>query len=286
MPTATLQHGDVAYAITYFDIAQLPSARIGEYLEHLRDGRKAQGRIVRDKAIKIDENPGLDVDVESPKTDSAPACLHRVRFIVVKNRVYEMMAVCPVDQVDASAADATKFLDSFVPGKVDPQAAGAPPSPTAGWIDFGSDTGRFDVRLPNKPKEETQKVDTGAGLASITIFQATDENNAFMLTYRDIELSAARKSKIVFDGTRDLVVASSKGRLVGRERIIHQGRASGREFRAEVPLGDDPKGAILQCRLYLSGRRLYQVLVIYPKDPPEAEAPAAYFESFHIRPLR
>lgn len=284
LPTATLQKGDVVYAITYFDVPPIPSARVDEYLDTLRDGRKSQGRIVREKTIKIDGNPGREVDVESPQTDSAPACLHRVRFFLVKRRVYEMMAVCPLDQVDASAADAKEFLDSFVPGKIEP--ATAPARGLAGWVDFHSATGRFDVRLPNKPTEESQKVETGIGEASITIFQASDDQNVFMVTYRDVDLAATRKPKTLLDGTRDLVVSSSKGRLIGREKSIRLGRASGREFRAEIPLGEDPKGAALQCRLYLSGRRLYQVVTVSPKDPPATEIITAFFESFHILPLR
>lgn len=123
-------------------------------------------------------------------------------------------------------------------------------------------------------------------MASITIFTASDEQIGYIITCRDVDLASSRKPKLLFDGLRDLVAATSNGTLLGEERTIHLGRASGREFRAEVPLGDDPKGAILQCKLYLSGRRLYQVMAIYPKAPPEWDGPEAFFRSFRIRPLR
>lgn len=168
----------------------------------------------------------------------------------------------------------------------DPKGArSASASATEGWEDLTSGKGRFRVRMPANPSETKQDVATDDGPAELVILRSSAGTTAYLVTYTDVPAVAARRSKPLLDATRDLVVSSSRGRLLA-ERRISLGRHSGREFRAEVPLGEDAKGGILKCRIVLAGRRLYQVMAIGPRGEADSEAIEAFFRSFQPAPPR
>ena len=91
--------------------------------------------------------------------------------------------------------------------------------------------------------------------------------------------------KSLLDGTRDVVVSSSKGKLLSEKKIILD-KNPGREFRAELPIGEDRKGGILKCRIYLVGHRVFQIMAVSPKDEANTKDIDVFFRSFKPTPSR
>lgn len=154
--------------------------------------------------------------------------------------------------------------------------------PISDWESLKPEDGRYTARMPPGSVETRQRSGPGDAAPEVVIRQSSSGKSAYLITYTDVPARSARAPRVLLDGTRDLVVKSSKGRLLSETRI-ELGTSPGREIRAEVPLGDDPKGGVLSCRIYLVGRRVFQVMTIGPADEMDSEANRAFLESF--RPL-
>jgi hypothetical protein len=98
------------FAVSYFDIPEA-SAKPGtedKRLDNARDGAIAssKGKLKREKSLLLDTYPGREITIEIEGKG-----LVAVRLYVVRNRLYQVMAVGPSDLV--TSQDAQKFLGSF-----------------------------------------------------------------------------------------------------------------------------------------------------------------------------
>ncbi len=157
--------------------------------------------------------------------------------------------------------------------------------PPEGWETVAPEKAGFTVQMPVNSYQTRQKVQSDDGNVEVVIVQSGLNKIAYMVTYVDVADSSAGTPTALLEGTRDVVIASSKGRLISDKRITLK-KNPGREFRASVPIGDDKKAGIMKARIYLVGHRVYQVMAIAPKDEAGSKAIEGFFASFKIVPAK
>ena len=103
------------YAVIYLD---LPEAQVAEsgpatVLEANRDSfvEGARGKLAADQKVTLEGHPGREFRVERPGDAQAPAKEYRVRQYLVRNRLYQVIAVSP--RVESPSPDQERFLRSF-----------------------------------------------------------------------------------------------------------------------------------------------------------------------------
>lgn len=98
---------DALFAVSYCDFteADVKKATIAKRLDQARDGavESARGTLKSEKAIELEGHPGRELVIEKDKEIIA-----RTRIFLVKNRLYQVMALGSVP-----AKEASSFLESF-----------------------------------------------------------------------------------------------------------------------------------------------------------------------------
>jgi hypothetical protein len=143
---------------------------------------------------------------------------------------------------------------------------------------FVSPDKSFSATLPQGVKESRQRVKTPLGTIETFSYNAKSKYCDFAIAYCDypdsfVAISGPAK---ILDGARDGAVHNVKGRLLGEAPVDLNG-APGREFNIETP-----QKMILKSRIYLAGRRLFQVMAIAKPDHAGDGKIAEVFDSFKI----
>lgn len=267
-------HRDLVFAVDHQDDRDLPPAQRESYLDAMRDGhvRGKRGRLTREQRFMWEGHSGRDLTIMARGGSGKAASVHRIRLIFIQTRLYELMVVAPQDRAAMIEPDVERFFQSFA--LRDPQAVET-------WKVFRSTEGRFSVSMPGTPKQKRLKDAVDPDAPEIVTFIADGKEGSFIISYHDLSAAAVRKPGATLDATLELALESSKGTLLSSGRVA-LGRNPGREFTAEVPLGDEPKAGHLRCRIFLVGRRIYQVMAIAPKTEATSKAIDDYFKSFKL----
>lgn len=147
------------------------------------------------------------------------------------------------------------------------------------WTPLTSAEGGFRVEMPGEPAREVLTVNTAIGPIELTTFALEERERAFVVSFADYpeEHVRARGPAELLDGARDGAVANLQGRLLTELLIEHEGHP-GREFRIEVPGGT----ATSQVRMFLVENRLYQMVVVTPREQAFSEDVARFLDSFGL----
>jgi hypothetical protein len=147
------------------------------------------------------------------------------------------------------------------------------------WKEFSSHEGAFSTLMPGTPTEKTQKVNTQAGTIDIHGFTLEQKSFTYMVSYNeypDAIVQAASADKIL-DAARDGGVSNVQGKLLS-ELIISLDKYPGREIRIEAADGKHT----VKTRIYLVKNRLYQVLVVTPKEGSFSNDVTKFLDSFKL----
>jgi hypothetical protein len=160
---------------------------------------------------------------------------------------------------------ALTLVDDAVPESVaaNPEAPASVKQPE--WQQIGSQDGRFAVMMPEFPDYDVQDVLTPVGTLKLHIFSVSAEDSVFMAAYNDYPefiVNSGDAGKML-DGARDGAVSNVSGKLLSESQIRLQGYP-GRELWIEADV--DGQDGLARARIYLVGRRLYQILVAGPKN--------------------
>jgi hypothetical protein len=144
--------------------------------------------------------------------------------------------------------------------------------------DYTSKGGKFTVRFPGKVVEKNM---SSAGLTAKGVgYEAKD--GSYTVVYADLPDAAAAALKTpeavetVLETLRDTAVEQLKGKLLD-DKKIKLGGVAGMELKVALP-----DGKVMRNQLYLSGTRVYQVMIVGTKDFVAGNESDKFVKSFKI----
>lgn len=148
--------------------------------------------------------------------------------------------------------------------------------------EFTSETGGFAISTPVTLSEASQSVETQVGNIDIYTFTAEEPEAAYVVAYSDYpsEIVAQSDPTAMLDGSRDGAVNNVGGTLISENPV----ELAGNPGRALVIDTQTETGAAatVNARLYLVDNRLYQVLVVVPKDQEGKVDVQGFLDSFTL----
>jgi hypothetical protein len=157
---------------------------------------------------------------------------------------------------------------------------GLPGCQSRDWHQLRSDDGRFSVLIPARPSERIQTHDdTPVGPITVRMFTAQVEAGqpAYTVAYSDYPETMLERTnpKEILDRAVEAAVGND-GKL-DSQKSSPLDAYPGRSVSARVPAGLEYEG-----RLYLVGRRLFQLSVVSPPGAGLAQARQRFFGSFKL----
>lgn len=152
------------------------------------------------------------------------------------------------------------------------------PSNTAdksGWVPFSSELGRFSVMMPEVPQEKTETVDSAHGPYTTHLFIVKDTTNVYLIGWVDYDASFNFNRQAELEANRDNFVKGIKATLLNTRPTYIDGY-SAIEFTAETV------DRVFRSRVYMVGRRPYQIVIGTPKGVDETASVDRFFKSFKV----
>lgn len=152
---------------------------------------------------------------------------------------------------------------------------------TAPWTKLDSVEGRFSVSMPSTPELVTRDVDTAVGKLALYTFGSSNKVAQVVISYADYPTvpNNVAQNERVLDGVRDGVLKGLEGDLISETRVILKGYP-GRELRARKMFGDVE--IVFTWKMYLVGRRLYQMGAATTKADVDVPDVQRFFNSFQL----
>ena len=145
-----------------------------------------------------------------------------------------------------------------------------------GWVSFTSEEGRFRVLMPEIPTDQPKTVQTEHGPYTTHLFIVRDTANVYLIGWVDYDPSFNFNRQQELEANRDNFVKGVKAKLVNSRTLTLDGYQA-MEFIAET---DD---RVFTSRVYLVGRRPYQIVMGSPKGQEDPVILDRFFNSFKIR---
>jgi hypothetical protein len=148
------------------------------------------------------------------------------------------------------------------------------------WKTFTWEAGKCSALLPGTPKAQKQSTKLPDGSVLDIYMQLVDKGNrAYILSYLDIAaLKAANEDAIqkALDNGRDQAAANLGGKVVSdMKRKLET--FPGREIHIDAPgLG------LYRARMYVVRGRLYQIVVLGPRDVALSKESTRYLDSLKL----
>ncbi len=162
-----------------------------------------------------------------------------------------------------------------------PTPTAAPPrdnieANTGGWVKFTSNVGLFSVLMPVLPEEKTETTQSEHGPYTTHLFISKDTTNVYLIGWVDYDpkFNFNKRSELV--ANRDNFIKGIKATLLSSQTVTLDGYDA-LEFTAET------QGRIFRSRVYMVGRRPYQIVIGYPKDVVDPDVVNRFFNSFKVR---
>jgi hypothetical protein len=147
----------------------------------------------------------------------------------------------------------------------------------AKWQVYRSVEGRFSILLPAKPQASERPLQTNQGVVQRRVIAVQMEHEAYSVTYSDYS-SGDRKvnAQPALQAARDALVASSKGKLIEEKPMTLDGYP-GLSVRIATK-----SEMVVRGNLILADSRLFQVLVMAPKERIDTADVAKFLGSFRL----
>ena len=151
------------------------------------------------------------------------------------------------------------------------------------WQEYQSQTGRYSILMPGKPKEQTQSVDSAVGALDMHIASFDDRSGAYLVVYVDYPADLIRSGQAndILDGTAQGAVANVNGQLA-RQQDFPLGTVPGREVEFDAPAQGTQPATHVKARYFLANNRLYQVMVVAQQSQGALADAQKFFDSFKL----
>ena len=148
---------------------------------------------------------------------------------------------------------------------------------SAGWVKFTSDTGNFSVMVPETPTEKTETTESAHGPYTTHLFIVRDTTNVYLIGWVDYDPSFNFNRQAELEANRDNFVKGLSAKLLTTRPTVIDGY-SAIEFTAETT------DRIFKSRVYMVGRRPYQIVIGSPKGTDDVANVTRFFRSFKVSP--
>ena len=152
----------------------------------------------------------------------------------------------------------------------------APDPNDAGWVKFTSELGRFSVLMPEIPADKTETTQSEHGPYTTHLFIVRDTTNVYLIGWVDYDPSFNFNRQSELAANRDNFVKGIKATLISTRPLQIDGYQA-LEFVAET------SDRVFKSRVYMVGRRPYQIVIGYPKDQEDPLTTDRFFNSFKVR---
>ena len=160
----------------------------------------------------------------------------------------------------------------------------------APWRTFTSAEGKFSLLMPAETKTEVQDVDSEVGKLTMYSYTASSKDAFLMASYGDYPREPVDADHVeqVLTGVHDGVLKSIGGQELSNSKIVLKGRAKsgalveypGRDFTGtKMNQGSE---IFFSWRIYLVGRRLYQLAIITNKADANSPDVSKFLTSFQL----
>jgi hypothetical protein len=158
-----------------------------------------------------------------------------------------------------------------------PRSTPAPPAVVnnGGWASFVSEEGRFSVLMPDIPTDQTETVDSAHGPYTTHLFVIKDTTSVYLIGWVDYAPSFDFDKKAELEANRDNFVKGISATLINTRPTIIDGYAA-IEFTAETA------DRVFKSRVYMVGRRPYQIVIGSPKGLDDTANVNRFFNSFKV----
>jgi hypothetical protein len=163
------------------------------------------------------------------------------------------------------------------PPPVRPTPTPAPAVDNGGWVRFNSVSGRFSVLMPSIPEDKAETTESDHGPYTTHLFVVRDEVNVFLIGWVDYDPTFNFNRQAELEANRDNFVKGIKATLTSTRAMVIDGY-SVIEFTA------DTTDRTFKSRVYMVGRRPYQIVIGYPKGEEDIELTNRFFNSFKVMP--
>ncbi|HWF89956.1 MAG TPA: hypothetical protein VN659_14020 [Pyrinomonadaceae bacterium] len=146
----------------------------------------------------------------------------------------------------------------------------------SGWVKFTSPEGHFSVLMPETPQDKAETVDSAHGPYTTHLFVVKDTSSVYLIGWVDYDPSFNFNRQAELEANRDNFVKGINATLVSTRPTTIEGYP-GLEFVAET--GD----RVFKSRVFLVGRRPYQIVIGSPKGFDDTATTDRFFSSFKVR---
>ena len=159
-----------------------------------------------------------------------------------------------------------------------PPAAKPTPTPVIsdGWLPFTSEPGRFTVLLPGTPTDKTETVESEPGPYTTHLYRLRDQGKVYLIAWVDYDPQFKFHRQSELEANRDWFVRDMNATLMNT-RLLTLDAYPALEFRA------DTVENTYFSRVYIVGRRPYQITIGYPKGEDDPVTVGKFFNSFKVR---
>src|SRR5690349_16718807 len=149
------------------------------------------------------------------------------------------------------------------------------PMDASGWVKFTSDDGHFSVMMPEIPSDKSETVDSSHGPYTTHLFIVRDTTSVYLIGWVDYDPSFNFNRQAELEANRDNFVKGITATLVSTRPTVIDGY-SGLEFTAETA------DRVFKSRVFLVGRRPYQIVIGSPKGFDDTALTDRFFSSFKV----
>jgi hypothetical protein len=158
-----------------------------------------------------------------------------------------------------------------------PRTKTTPPPAAAGWVRRDPEAGRFSILLPESVEEKNETGSVGNFPYTTHLLMGKTDKALFIVGWVDYDPDFNFSVQSELEANRDKFVAGVKGTLLGTTKIVLNGYP-GIEFTAETDQ------VFFKSRVYIVGRRPYQLIAGIYKGQDESTNVARFFDSFQVKP--
>jgi hypothetical protein len=152
------------------------------------------------------------------------------------------------------------------------------PIDNGGWVRFTSELGRFSVLMPQMPGPKVSETTQGQyGPYTTHIFVVKAPPSIFLIGWVEYDPNFNFNGQAELEANRDNFVKGFNATLLDSRALTIDGYQA-IEFIAET------KDRRFKSRVYLVGRRPYQIVIGSPKDEDDSVSVNRFFNSFKVSP--